>query len=990
MPSRLNRFLLAQLHMDSIATKPTRRSLENALKTLPKELDLTYEEAMKRIEDQDEDDRELAWKILSWIALASRPLKKTEIQHALAVEVGDNTFDDLNIPDDELLTSLCAGLVTVDVLDSTVRPIHYTTQEYFERVLRVRFCGLQSEITRICLTYLSFEPFAQEFPVTMVKDEYPFYLYAAENWYGDIKKNQTVRDECSKNLGVFLQKSACLLLAIEFLHRESSSASSDTEFVDGWTRLHVAASLGMNDMIQEFIQQSSALVDKTDTSGRTSLHVAISHNHPSTAIILLEHGARINAQSRLGRTPLHDALHTGNLSLSRLLIDWGAQVEIEDSNGATALHFAAWGGDADVIRLILAKLTNINVTTHENHTPLWYAVLGDRSAAVDLLVSCGADIDIAERDDRPCPSGARSGRTPLHKAAQIGNLRVVNAFLAYQPDLRQEDGDGYTALDYAVLEEHCQVAETLIEHGAVATPRMLYKAVQAGSTEMAKLISGYLKRMKHLDLNPLIPAIKRSDEELLNILIAMDTIATQLKTGDGHGKCPLHWAAGRGFVVGAKLLLAAGADPNQPDNYSQVPLHLAAEWNQTEIVEILLRAGADVNAVDLGGETPLHRAVAMNSAGAVSLLLSEPDISTSCLCPDENGTLLHVAAYQGATETLEVILTDQQFLEIIDEYNGQSQTALLCAAERGHADAVAVLINHGADPNIRDGGGYAALHVAASGGHAEMIVALVNNSSTDIDLRDNESRTALFLAAEGGHANAMEILLRHGADPNVRDANKQPILHFAAKQYLLRLPEVVSNSTGRRIQQAYSGCLKLLIQDVADPGATDANDETVLHIAAKSRITSLTEILLTSGRHMAVNACDGTGRTPLIWAAENDCYGVVGILLSYGAKTDATDHRRETALHRAAANGCVAISQKLVKYGAPMDVVDVDGETAYEKAEAAGWTMYEWGLSAFTDDPEYFTDAHICGICGHPELYTAYSMRGLGQRYAVWHNAGWS
>ena len=45
----LKRFLLAKLHMDSLAMKHNRRDIRVALENLPKELDSTYDEAMQRI-----------------------------------------------------------------------------------------------------------------------------------------------------------------------------------------------------------------------------------------------------------------------------------------------------------------------------------------------------------------------------------------------------------------------------------------------------------------------------------------------------------------------------------------------------------------------------------------------------------------------------------------------------------------------------------------------------------------------------------------------------------------------------------------------------------------------------------------------------------------------------------------------------------------------------------------------------------------------------
>ena len=53
-------FLLAQLHMDSLAKKHNRRDIRVALDSLPKELYGTYGEALERIMNQDREDVELA------------------------------------------------------------------------------------------------------------------------------------------------------------------------------------------------------------------------------------------------------------------------------------------------------------------------------------------------------------------------------------------------------------------------------------------------------------------------------------------------------------------------------------------------------------------------------------------------------------------------------------------------------------------------------------------------------------------------------------------------------------------------------------------------------------------------------------------------------------------------------------------------------------------------------------------------------------------
>jgi hypothetical protein len=142
---------------------------------------------MERIDGQVADQKELAKQVLSWITCARRPLTISELQHALGVEVGEPELDDENLPEIEDMVSACAGLVTVDDESGIIRLVHYTTQEYFERTQDYWFPNAESDITKICVTYLSFDDFASGFCQT--DDEFeerlrknPLYNYAAHNW----------------------------------------------------------------------------------------------------------------------------------------------------------------------------------------------------------------------------------------------------------------------------------------------------------------------------------------------------------------------------------------------------------------------------------------------------------------------------------------------------------------------------------------------------------------------------------------------------------------------------------------------------------------------------------------------------------------------------------------------------------------------------------------------------------------------------------------
>ena len=130
------RFLLAQLHMDTLRGQPTKGDIKQALQHLAKGiagLDKTYEQAIERINDQGSRVRDLAKRILGWIIHAKRPLSTAELQHALAVRTGTTHLDKDYLPSVQVLRSVCAGLVTIDEHSGIVRLVHYTTQEYFER-----------------------------------------------------------------------------------------------------------------------------------------------------------------------------------------------------------------------------------------------------------------------------------------------------------------------------------------------------------------------------------------------------------------------------------------------------------------------------------------------------------------------------------------------------------------------------------------------------------------------------------------------------------------------------------------------------------------------------------------------------------------------------------------------------------------------------------------------------------------------------------------
>lgn len=133
--------MLARLQFDSLRYKTNPRQIKSALARLQKgsgALDGEYAKAIERIERQPAEWRQLARDVLLWITYTTRELLIDELREAIAVSPEqdfdfDSDFQE-DLDDESQILSVCQGLVEVDQESRVVRLVHYTTQEYFEKM----------------------------------------------------------------------------------------------------------------------------------------------------------------------------------------------------------------------------------------------------------------------------------------------------------------------------------------------------------------------------------------------------------------------------------------------------------------------------------------------------------------------------------------------------------------------------------------------------------------------------------------------------------------------------------------------------------------------------------------------------------------------------------------------------------------------------------------------------------------------------------------
>lgn len=523
---------------------------------------------MRRIEQQGQYAQEIAKTIFGWIMFSTRGLSVPEIQHALAVEIGESEFDETNIIDVEELMSICIGLITIDAQSNSFKFVHYTTKEYFDRKLNLWFPDIHRVITSACLAYISLDVFNQGPCETREGlddrlSEYPFYKYSAQNWghhYKDHPGDESLTIEflttegkvhasCQVIFGSPVDRNTHIYKEVKRgfgLSKTLLTAIKTKEPLEG---AHLAAFLGLKTPLETMLSSKMIEVDIQDHAGRSPLSWAIAYGHIEIANMLLQNGANPDSTNHFGFTPLFYAAVSGQVGTIQNLIKAGAQVDKLDQNGRGPLFHAAAGNSSHLMP---------------------FAFEGDCLASFELLLAHGASatqVDIF-------------GETPLFAAASNGRESVVkllierDAHLEYatSPDLGKMD-----PLAYAAMNGHSMTAKLLFEAGA-----------HSMSTKSGTDASSYVK------------------------------LANLLKAGS------------EGQIDGFQDLKNEGVDPNIRDSYQRLPLHFAALNGDENLVKCLLANGADVNAKEVFGRTPIFYSIFGGQYSTALLLLDYPGIDFQC------------------------------------------------------------------------------------------------------------------------------------------------------------------------------------------------------------------------------------------------------------------------------------------------------------------------------------------------------------------------
>ena len=535
-----------------------------------------------------------------------------------------------------------------------------------------------------------------------------------------------------------------------------------------------------------------------------------------------------------------------------------------DENGDTALHVAARVNEADLVSFLIIKGADTEVQNKEGDTALHVAIKNDAIDAAKVLAIVHGDIFAKDAEENTALELALAKGEEWYDAmitSQTGKIRdvdgesIVHYFVKTRDELAIDrciqvgvplsvrDNYGFTPLDLAF-----KSAENS------ASIRIAARLLLAGATPVRGDFAYFEDAVRTHNMilrfndgqTPLHIATIDGHTGIVDYILKEHTavrIADILSAQDISGATPLHEAVRYGRVDIARLLLASGANVNAMDSIGKTTILLIIPSSaQQNMYHLLLVHKANVNQKDMYGDTVLHVATMANvPVNTLSLLVSN-----------------------GAS---------------VNERNKEGVTPLALAIETRHPEQVKFYSKSGADIYAEDMKGNTPLTKALESDSRKMLETLITGSN--IAATDSSGNTALHIAIEkDAPLDYIRYLVDAGSDVNARNKNGDSVLFVT-------------------VQKNRRDAGDLLLEKNADIFATNTQNDSPLRLAL-TQGGEVQDWLITS---KTLNSTDGSGNTPLHYAAEWHLNGAIIALIQKGAKVDAVNGNGESAIYSAVRGG---------------------------------------------------------------------------------------
>ena len=654
--------------MDYLCELPNDSSRRKALGSLPPTLNATYERILRRVNASNKEVQLLVSRTLKWIVHRQRDpfwidddedvyFPDKALCEAVSISMGDTRRDTDKISDEDEMLRCCSSLVRKDADHGYLELAHFTVEEFLLQLgdeesgefasYRVGFEHIESEVAKVCLTYLNFRDFNQPIHIDIAVTnrrfkDYPLRRYVVLSWveYAQARLADQELLSLAKQLlnpskpgtllswfqdYIYIWAEPKTQLVLETINRGIAEASA----------LHFASILSLPEVCSWLIDSGDCDLNRTSVFGtplQSAFHAfdqislgrqPFSGQDPwegtwrpeglgRVVDILLAAGADPNPCHGT-KSPLFMSLELGNFNISSQLIDKGARF---DGHCVKLLEnfiykFDDNGVESENIQELMDRLRGqdveaqdysriLKLTTHCRHPRNQTKLPGINMANYPTKQEC---------------------ESALRTAAAFGQTEVINQILGDQStDLEAADEEtGFTALHCAAMNDHVNVVKLLISHGA-----KLNKVDCEGRQAAHHAIAGIGVRCLEYFVEKLsidtpvddqglsvwhwaaIKPTKQALETLARCLTPMPSLSS-VRTKAGWS--PLLSAASVGSVENIEWLLRAGCKITDKAHDGSTALHLASHSGVSGAVQLLLKDGSEVSAITDDGSTALHFAL---------------------------------------------------------------------------------------------------------------------------------------------------------------------------------------------------------------------------------------------------------------------------------------------------------------------------------------------------------------------------------------------
>ena len=397
-------------------------------------------------------------------------------------------------------------------------------------------------------------------------------------------------------------------------------------------------------------------------------------------------------------------------------------------------------------------------------------------------------------------------------------------------------------------------------------------------------------------LTPLMAAMRAERADVVDMLLSRESVRATLDTpASDDGQNALVMALKASDFGLAQRLVDLGADPEVRFD-PEWPLLVQSFREQSGVLfDFLLTNGVAPDEVGPDGMTLLAQVVDQQNGERISQLLAagaDPEAK------GVTGDSLLMETVRGGNHDLAEILLKAGAAP--DQIGASGQTALLAAVKAGSTAMVEMLLDHGADPNLAGKDKRSPLEIATRSQDVDLMQVLVDAGA---DVRQNVLVKAAF---QNRDLPAMTLLLRSGADPEVKMGNGKTVLDLAlageAENMARALLEAGASAKGR-LWSALGTGNESLVQMVLDFGAS-------------------------------VREEDMERGLPLDYALSHGHGNIVASFLAHGANPNVTRQDGESWLAAAVREGNEPMVTALLDHGAC-----VDGIKAIDGHSLLGWSI---------------------------------------------------